>query len=194
MTLQAIGGDGGYDYVQDTEPSNPDTGETWYDESESDARNRSKIYANVGNGDEWVVIPSLEQSDILSDGTPFDGGNIDAPISEAGGGVDWADKTPKFDGGKATESNEDAISISGSGYIVGASFAADDYPDRAQIVIDDTEYIETAISDIGAANTGASDRDYAITLPLNHRFESNLALGADKLYGTLYVGCYYVLD
>lgn len=33
----------------------------------------------------------LEQAEILSDSTPFDGSNIDAPISTAGGGADFAD-------------------------------------------------------------------------------------------------------
>lgn len=32
---------------------------------------------------------SLSQSDILSDGQPFDGANIDAPISEAGADLEW---------------------------------------------------------------------------------------------------------
>lgn len=57
MTWTKIGG-GGYDYVQSTTPTNPDAGEIWYDETEVESSKRSKIYADVGNGNEWVVISS----------------------------------------------------------------------------------------------------------------------------------------
>ena len=79
---------GGYDYVQSNTPADPKTGETWYDQSEPDATQRGKIYADVGNGPEWVVVPTLAQEDILADGTPFEGakiGNLDMAVSEAGG-------------------------------------------------------------------------------------------------------------
>jgi hypothetical protein len=79
---------------------------------------------------------SLSQSDILSDGTPFDGSNIDAPISSAGASstditnavwsddqqhgpsdlkaaaVDWSSKTAK---GTITGSN---LTVNGSGYLL----------------------------------------------------------------------------
>lgn len=63
----------------------------------------------------------LDQSDILSDGTPFDGANIDAPISSAGQGVDWADKTPRFDRNGDTIGT--LVSVSGAGYILHAVFS-----------------------------------------------------------------------
>ena len=63
---------------------------------------------------------SLEQTDIVSDGEAFPGGHIDQPISEAGGGVEWAEKTPQFDGSSGSSDSEVAIvDVSGSGYIIG---------------------------------------------------------------------------
>ncbi|GGM64122.1 hypothetical protein J2752_000473 [Halarchaeum rubridurum] len=71
---------GGFDYVQSDPPTNPRAGESWFDQS-ADEGVRTKLYADVGSGLEWVAIPSLAQDDILSDGHPFPGANVDASVS-----------------------------------------------------------------------------------------------------------------
>jgi WD40 repeat protein len=64
MTLEQLGG-GGFDYLQDSAPSNPSIGETWLDTSQDPPI--SKVYADLGSGGQWTT-------DLL-----------DSPISEAGG-------------------------------------------------------------------------------------------------------------
>lgn len=55
---ELIGGSG-YDDVQDTEPSNPSIGDTWLDTSDGDAA--GKIYADLGNGADWQVLPVQDE-------------------------------------------------------------------------------------------------------------------------------------
>jgi hypothetical protein len=55
MPLEALGG-GGFDYVQDSQPNNPDTGETWFDSSVDNGA--GKIYADLGGGAQWHVLPT----------------------------------------------------------------------------------------------------------------------------------------
>jgi len=73
--------DAEYHYVQDTAPTTAHAGDVWLDTSQNQPV--SKIYADVGNGLEWLVDQS---SDRIAT-------NLDAPVSEAGQGVDWASKT-----------------------------------------------------------------------------------------------------
>lgn len=53
MPWNSLGG--GYDDVGATEPSNPSIGDTWLDTSDGDAT--GKIYADLGNGADWQVLP-----------------------------------------------------------------------------------------------------------------------------------------
>ena len=155
MTLEPLGG-GGFDYVQDTQPSAPNIGETWYDEGETDVTNRSKIYADVGNGAEWVIVPSLEQSDILSDGTPFRGDAIPDSgtipnTSQVGQGIDWSSKTPKADNTSAGRT----LTVNGSGYLISIVDSTDGGSDIAVSVNIDGSNITNEISlGSGGSNAG----------------------------------------
>lgn len=51
---ELIGGSG-YGDVQATEPSNPSIGDTWLDTSDGNAT--GKIYADLGNGADWQILP-----------------------------------------------------------------------------------------------------------------------------------------
>lgn len=53
------GGGGGYNDVQATEPSNPSIGDTWLDTSDGDAT--GKIYADLGNGAGWQILPVQDE-------------------------------------------------------------------------------------------------------------------------------------
>jgi len=83
---ELIGGSG-YDDVQNTAPTSPSIGDTWLDTSTDPPT--GKIYADLGGGGQWTtdlidaqITSRATQSDILSDGTPFDGAKIDKKISE----------------------------------------------------------------------------------------------------------------
>lgn len=82
---ELIGGSG-YDDVQDTAPNSPSIGDTWLDTSTDPPT--GKIYGDLGSGGQWTtnqldanISSRATQSDILSDGSPFNGSNIDASIS-----------------------------------------------------------------------------------------------------------------
>jgi len=149
---------------------------------------------------------SLEQSDILSDGTPFDGANIDAPISDAGG-VDWSSKTPKYDSGEENSSttNTDLVSVSGSGYILGIQFAADDENHHIRIDVDGTTFVDNDIEEEGAQygvaetnrDSGASYMYFSLSFsPM--RFNSSFAVGTGSNFSgagfQIQAGVAYVLD
>lgn len=55
---ELIGGSG-YDDVQATAPSNPSIGDTWLDTSDGEAT--GKIYADLGNGDDWQILPVQDE-------------------------------------------------------------------------------------------------------------------------------------
>lgn len=69
MPWNSVGG--GYDDVQDTQPSNPSIGDTWLDTSSDPPV--AKVYADVGGGGSW------QREDVSQ--TVFD--RLDAPVSEA---------------------------------------------------------------------------------------------------------------
>ena len=91
MALQPIGG-GGYDYVQNTEPSSPTIGETWLDTSTNAPD--EKIYADVGSGGSWVkssssntiekIYNSMERriSEIWSTSSDFSAWSFNATTTE----------------------------------------------------------------------------------------------------------------
>lgn len=56
---ELIGGSG-YDDVQDTAPSNPSVGDTWFDTS-ADPNGAGKIYADLGGGARWHVLPVQDE-------------------------------------------------------------------------------------------------------------------------------------
>jgi len=103
--------DAEYHYVQDTAPSTANAGDVWLDTSQNPPV--AKIHADIGNGLEWLVDQS---SDRIAQ-------NLDAPVSEAGQGVDWLSRsvvkfdyplsnTTAFSGTTSVE-----ITISGAGFI-----------------------------------------------------------------------------
>lgn len=96
--------DAEYHYVQDTPPASANSGDVWLDTSVNPPV--AKIYADVGSGLEWLVDQS---SDRIA-------ANLDAPVSEAGQGVDWSTKTVEFFGDSGL--GGDIVSVSGSGYIL----------------------------------------------------------------------------
>lgn len=68
---ELIGEEGGFDYVQSTQPSNPSIGETWLDTSQDPPV--AKVYADVGGGASWQ---REEVSQTVVD-------RLDIPVSEA---------------------------------------------------------------------------------------------------------------
>jgi len=97
--------DAEYHYVQDTAPSSANAGDVWLDTSQNPPV--AKIYADVGNGIEWLQDQS---SDRIAT-------NLDAPVSEAGQGVDWGSKTPQYVNGAGDGNVGEMINVTGSGYI-----------------------------------------------------------------------------
>lgn len=188
MVLRKIGG--GYDDVQDSEPSDPKIGDTWLDTSEDPPI--SKIYADVGDGDEWVTLPMLEQSDILSDGESFDGGNIDAKISEAGG-VDWSDKSPEYEQGYVENEFEDGFTVSGSGYLISVGFhtrgtGATD----GRLEVDGDEMFSDGVSVLGGVSTSEAQ---SLSQTMLYRFEDSFTLGmGENDQEGMDIGAFYVLD
>lgn len=59
MVLKGLGGGGGFDYTQNTTPSGAEIGETWFDTSISGGT--GKIYADLGNGAQWHVMPVQDE-------------------------------------------------------------------------------------------------------------------------------------
>lgn len=57
MALQPIGG-GGYDYVSNTEPTDPDYGEMWLDTSINPPT--VKVYADLGSGGQWTATDTAD--------------------------------------------------------------------------------------------------------------------------------------
>lgn len=74
--------DAEYHYVQDTAPTTANAGDVWLDTSQNPPV--AKIYADVGTGLEWLQDQSSDRIET----------NLDAPVSEAGQGVDWINTTP----------------------------------------------------------------------------------------------------
>ena len=93
----AISG-GSFDYVQTSAPSGAEAGETWLDTGVNPPEEF------VYNGTSWVKTAagnSIEQ-------------NLDVPVSEAKGGIDWKSKTYE----SKTVSTDNGLSVSGSGYLL----------------------------------------------------------------------------
>jgi hypothetical protein len=59
MTLEQLGGSGGFTYTQSSTPSNPSIGETWFDTSTDGGT--GKIYADLGGGAQWHVLPVQDE-------------------------------------------------------------------------------------------------------------------------------------
>jgi hypothetical protein len=59
MTLEALGG-GGYDFVQDAEPTDANRGDAWLDTSSNPPE--VWVYADVGNGTEWLKTEVADYS------------------------------------------------------------------------------------------------------------------------------------
>lgn len=175
MTLQELGG-GVYDYAQGSTPSGAEAGETWLDTSVNPPQ--GKAY----DGSSWLAVESVQKilnnvdtavSSRSSHSDPDPNGYIDMAISNAGGGVDWASKTPKafvVDGSKN--------SVSGSGYFLGATNT---------IVSGDAEIILTI-----DGTTKINDRYFEeASLSTIFRFESSFSLEETNFSDVL---AWYVLD
>jgi hypothetical protein len=60
MTLEQLGGgSGGFTYTQNSAPSSPSIGETWFDTSTDGGA--GKIYADLGGGAQWHVLPVQDE-------------------------------------------------------------------------------------------------------------------------------------
>jgi len=59
MPIGFASGGGSYDDVQATEPTNPSVGDTWFDTSTEGGT--GKIYADLGNGADWQVLPVQDE-------------------------------------------------------------------------------------------------------------------------------------
>lgn len=86
---------------------------------------------------------SLEQSDILSDGTPFDGENIDAPISGVGESPPVDYFTAKQQINNASTGETASVSVTGTGYttglVIGIGYDGDNH--SVSVTIDGTDII-----------------------------------------------------
>ncbi len=196
MTLEALGG-GGYDYLQDSTPSNPSIGDTWLDTSTDPPI--SKVYADLGGGGQWTTdlldspvsnagasIADIEsgaedalEEDIsnLSPASNSVAGQLDGGVS---GGVDWASKTPKVD----KVSPNGSLSISASGYLTGLFPAYPSYNVvKAEIKIDGT----LLQSSMRVSYSGG-----ATSISLLHRFDSLATISETNGENGLYIS--YVLD
>ena len=60
---------------------------------------------------------SLEQTDIVSDGEPFEGSYIDAPVSDIGGGTPIDEYTPEAT--VITDEDTAVVTVSGEGMYLG---------------------------------------------------------------------------
>jgi hypothetical protein len=60
MALEQLGGgSGGFTYTQNSAPSSPSIGETWFDTSTDGGA--GKIYADLGSGAQWHVLPVQDE-------------------------------------------------------------------------------------------------------------------------------------
>lgn len=151
----------------------------WSDGTKAPGANLDKAISELND---------LSQSDILSDGTPFDGSNIDAPISDAGRGVDWSSKTPKRTTKESFNQGE-SISVTGSGYFIGAyaKEGADVNFVNLQIDIDGTTISSKQTRTSYDGSSSHTNETYF------YRFES----GFDAINNStdnFYFGVTYVLD
>jgi len=165
--------DAEYHYLQDTAPTTANAGDVWLDTSQNPPV--AKIYADVGNGLEWLQDQSSSRIET----------NLDAKVSNVGQGVDWSSKTPGFGG--VEEGN--TLSISGSGYLISITAKDPNNPFRLRdtelpaLEVDGTEHI----SDYGGSVYLTKG-----SMVFLHRFESSLKVGPESENGGGVVQ--YVLD
>jgi len=182
MTLVPLGG---FDFVQSSTPSSPSDGQTWLDTSVSPAVPKaydagaasfvpfSSVHddpdpnGNISNLDTTVSSRS-------SHGDPDPNGYLDAPISDAGQGVDWASKTPKHTETNSFHDSSQIVSVSGSGYII-------------TVIPDGTSAVSWEIDSSGTIFRTVDGK----SITLFHRFESGF-VAYDNSSGNSDVS--YVLD
>jgi len=119
---------------------------------------------------------SLEQSDILSDGTAFRGSAIPNTgtipnTDQVGQGVDWASKTPSWNSGRTSDPNVDIVSVSGSGYITGIFAGTNSGDYELRVEIDGVQKFNDAVDSMGEETRQG-------VLPSIHRFEDSFAVGS----------------
>jgi len=163
MTLVPLGG---FDFVQSSTPSSASDGQTWLDTSVSPAVPKaydsgaasfvafSSVHddpdpnGNISNLDTTVSSRS-------SHGDPDPNGYIDAPVSNAGQGVDWASKTPEHTVTNSSHRADQIVSVSGSGYLI-------------SIVPNGTQLVTWEIDSSGTI----FETSHGKSITLFHRFES----------------------
>ena len=139
-----------------------------------------------------VDFQTLNQSDILSDGTPISGADIDAAISSRAAPadtIDWGSKTPRIANGTANDTGGEAVNVSGSGYLTGVVWSNDDDLNDPEIIIDGN-----VINAANAYKWGQSSQEESVTIPLQHRFETGFIVGLQFGPGTMDATATYVLD
>lgn len=180
MTIESLAG-GGFDFVQPTVPSTPELGETWLDTSVNPPIRR------VYNGSNFVRVDS---DDTIAT-------NLDQKVSNVSGGVDWSSKTPAS---ALTQSvlvssgtNQDLITISGSGYILGATFGVNKNAPGAfvRIVADGTVAAEAEITTFAKQNprlnifdTSNTNSSSARRFAALYRFDSSASINVDNQSST----------
>lgn len=187
MTLQALSGGGGYDYIQDSSPSSPDEGETWLDTSVNPPE--AKVYADVGNGLEWLNEKFIDAINANVDHPLSD---IHTDVNNISAGVDWSAKTVKWDSNAVSSQGADLFNISGSGYLLEIRAAMDLTPRDYDFSVDGTTL--TASGDIEAGfDTGDADYPGVFTVSGPIRFDSSWVLTYDDV-GDVFGEATWVID
>lgn len=128
---------------------------------------------------------SLSQSDILSDGIPFDGSNIDQPISEAGGGTNFANLIPFSESGTESEyllaagETMELYFVSGSGTVETANISV---PNEIQNENNDgVIQVEVRILKDGQTIESASGEQPSVATSILHGFNSTYTLEIENI-------------
>lgn len=153
------------DFVQDATPSNPNDGETFLDTSQSppqlkvfDAgagsfirpRSIQNLDAPVSTATDKISTSEIATGVDNSSTASTVSTNLDAKVSNAGQGVDWASKTARSD----TVSGGSTFTVNGSGYLL--SVAAVDISGSTRVVakisIDGGAVFQNQVKAVDAAN------------------------------------------
>jgi hypothetical protein len=113
--------------------------------------------------------------------------------------VDWASRSPNIDNQVETSisSDQDLVSVSGSGYLLGVSVNSDDPGTDFRVDIDGSVLVDGDIGRMGGVETSVStDHKAHTTLSMIHRFGSSFAVGVGSFAkgSSMSVGVAYVLD
>jgi hypothetical protein len=166
--------DAEYHYVQDTAPTTANAGDVWLDTSVNPPV--AKIYADVGNGLEWLQDQS---SDRIAT-------NLDAPVSEAGQGVDWSSKT--FVTETVLVGSNGSVTVSGSGYLFAVYLDGQD-ADSSKFSIDGSTVWDTASQTYYFSPIGSNTVEFG-----GRRFENSFTVSDTAGYNLRRAHLSYALD